>query len=564
MNWIIQDSEKFKLQQILYFHSANFLQNGFQFYLMKKILIVLLFTTEFSFAQNPLVKQWDYRFGGTEHDCITSIIKTNDGGFVIGGSSESPLSGDKSQDCWGDYDYWIVKTDSLGIKKWDKRFGGLSYDGFRTIIQTFDGGFILGGTSSSDSSGDKTQYSQSEDYWIVKIDANGNKEWDKEYGGSSYEYLQNVVQAKDGSYTIGGYTNSGISGDVSQDIIGGIDYWMIKIDSEGNKIWDKRFGSLSNDLCRDMILDSYGNYLIGGFTSAEIGGDKTQTSWGDDDYWVLKIDSDGNKIWDKRFGGTWNDYLFSMAQTTDGNFILSGQSGSNLSGDKTQDSWGSNDYWIVKIDQFGNILWDKRFGGSGDDFKVNERVTQTLDGGYLISGASTSNMSGDKTEDNNAINQYKTWIVKTDSIGNKVWDKTIFTNGSDIDGLAIETTFGCYVIANACGADSGGYKTQDGWGSGDYWFAKFCDTTLQVRSIIKEFALFPNPATTQLTIQSSSIKTNESTTISIINVLGEMVMQQKVLWKGEATLDVKNLAQGIYLLRMENEKEKLAVRFVKE
>src|SRR5437867_4415149 len=137
---------------------------------MKKILLALLFISNFSFAQNPLVKQWDYRFGGMGNDILSCFMQTSDGGYILGGWSDSGISGDKSQSSWGGYDYWIVKTDSLGVMQWDKRFGGTANEGFYSLQQTSDGGYILGGTSTSGISGDKSEPSWGVwDYWIVKI-----------------------------------------------------------------------------------------------------------------------------------------------------------------------------------------------------------------------------------------------------------------------------------------------------------------------------------------------------------------------------------------------------------
>jgi hypothetical protein len=112
-------------------------------------LIALLFSAEISFSQNPLVKQWDYRFGGTGNDDLYSLQQTSDGGYILGGRSYSGISGDKTQPSWGGWDYWIVKIDSFGVKQWDKRFGGTGDDELFSLQQTTDGGYILGGSSLS-------------------------------------------------------------------------------------------------------------------------------------------------------------------------------------------------------------------------------------------------------------------------------------------------------------------------------------------------------------------------------------------------------------------------------
>ena len=153
---------------------------------MKKTITLLsffLFVHTLSFAQ--LVKQWDFRFGGSAIDEFHDIIKTSDGGYLVTGYSESGISGDRSQASQGSGDFWIVKIDNAGTKQWDKRYGGNNFDELFEAQQTSDGGYILGGWSNSPISGDKTQASVGAgDYWVIKIDAAGSKTWDKTFGRS--------------------------------------------------------------------------------------------------------------------------------------------------------------------------------------------------------------------------------------------------------------------------------------------------------------------------------------------------------------------------------------------
>src|SRR6185436_11739446 len=157
------------------------------------------------YAQNPLVKQWDYRFGGDTIEYLNSFQQTHDGGYILGGISYSDSTGDRTGHNWDSTkatpDYWIIKIDSLGNKEWDKRYGGTNYDKFFCLEQTFDRGYILGGWTISSISGDKTQDTiGSSDMWIVKIDSLGNKQWDKDFGGILDDYLYSLQQTSDGGY----------------------------------------------------------------------------------------------------------------------------------------------------------------------------------------------------------------------------------------------------------------------------------------------------------------------------------------------------------------------------
>jgi|SRR6185436_7353392 len=458
-----------------------------------KILLTAFISTSFfisiSFSQNPLVKQWDYRFGGAVNDYYSDMRQTTDGGFIFGGFSASGISGDKSQPVWGvSYDYWIIKTNASGIKQWDKDFGGTGDDYLYSIHQTMDGGYILGGSSASGISGDKSKANHdslgiSYDYWILKTDSMGTKQWEKSYGGNHYDFFSNVMQTTDGGYIIAGYSNSDSSGDKTQPnwdtSATGFDFWIVKTDSLGNKQWDKVIGGNSDDVYVFVEQTSDYGYILGGSSASGISGDKSQPAWSYNfDYWLVKLDSAGIKQWDKVYGGTDADVMNSVQQTSDGGYILGGHSNSGVTGNKTAAprSIGVHDYWMVKTDSLGNKQWDKVFGGLGieDDFY---KISQTADGGYLLAGTSYSNTGGDKTENN--LGNEQTWVVKTDSLGNKKWDKTLRTDTPVDDewGFAIQTQEGCYIMANYTSAGIGGDKTQPSQGFDDYWITKYCDST---------------------------------------------------------------------------------------
>ena len=202
-----------------------------------KFPLTIIFTIVIAnliFAQAPLQKEWDYRFGGADREFLFSFQQTVDKGYLLGGHSNSSISGDKTVPTNGSFDFWLVKLDSLGLKQWDKGFGGTDADQLYSVQETNDGGYILGGWSASGIGADKSQANFGGfDYWVVKIDSLGNKQWDKTFGGDQNDALFSVIQTANNNYILGGWSQSGISGNKTIANYGGADYWVILIDSAG-------------------------------------------------------------------------------------------------------------------------------------------------------------------------------------------------------------------------------------------------------------------------------------------------------------------------------------------
>ena len=286
-------------------------------------------------------KKWDADFGGTDNEFFYGFDQMSDGGFVLVGSSASGIGGNKTQPSKGAEDFWIVKTDALGHRLWDKTYGGGGSDIATAVSATRDGGCIVGGFTGSDSSGDVSQHKRGGyDFWVVKLDAMGNKQWDRLFGGSGDETIYRIRQCPGGGYIMVGNSDSGVSGDRTQPSWGADDCWIVRIDSAGNKMWDKRFGTRWSDDPADIILTADGGYLIGATSSASdtsISGDKSQPNFGPhtSNFWIIKIDSVGSKIWDKTFGGTQGEGCVATILRHDGNYVLGGESNDFISGNKT-------------------------------------------------------------------------------------------------------------------------------------------------------------------------------------------------------------------------------------
>ena len=413
---------------------------------------------------------WELGLGGTGNEICRNVIATHDGGYLLVGESNSSAGGEKSEGTRGGYDYWAMKVDSGGVKVWDKRFGGSEDDYCHNAITTTDGGYLLVGQSNSDADGDKSESNRgSGDYWVVKIDASGNKIWDKRFGGSATDICLAVSKTNDGKFLLAGSSKSSADGDRSQTNRGSYDYWAVKIDANGAKVWDKRFGGTQWDYLCDLVMTSDGGFLLAGYSSSGGNGDKSASPFGELDFWAVRIDASGNKVWDKGFGGSLYERCYGVVATGDGGFLLSGESNSGANGNKSQGSRGGYDYWTVKINATGNKIWDKRFGGSGDDRFA--RVTASVsDGGYLLVAQSESGAGGDKNETSRGGNDY--WAVKIDENGAKVWDKRFGSDGEDICRAVITTADGGYLLAGNSDSDAGDDKVEANRGGMDYWVVK--------------------------------------------------------------------------------------------
>ncbi|MEO6541279.1 MAG: hypothetical protein ABIN74_09825, partial [Ferruginibacter sp.] len=312
---------------------------------------------------------------------------------------------------------------------WNKLLGGSGNDKAYSIQQTSDGGYIVAGESTSSASGDVTETNHGGaspiDYWIVKLDGAGNMMWNRLLGGTGIEIARSVQEAAAGGFIVAGSSTSSSSGNVSgvnHGAASSYDYWIVKLDDAGAISWNRLLGGTLDEEAFSITQNTTdGAYLIAGYSTSSATGDVTGTNHfnGSKEFWIVRLDVGGSSIlWNKLLGGNQYDVPNSIVQTTDGGYIVAGWSTSSAQGDVTGVNHGAQqqteDYWIVKLDRFGNITWNKLVGGSGIDIAYS--VRQTADGGFIVIGTSSSSSNGDVIPANHGQTDF--WLIRLDANGN--------------------------------------------------------------------------------------------------------------------------------------------------
>lgn len=409
---------------------------------MNKILslcaLALLFCATVS-AQIPTI-QWQKAMGGSSYDYARSVVQTDDGGYMAVGFTNS-----NNGDVMGNHgsgDFWMVKMDGSGGVQWRKTLGGSQPDEAWCVQQTIDRGYIVCGYTYS-TTGDVVGNHGGGDFWVIKLDTAGTVQWKKTYGGTDDDEAYSIQETTDGGYVVAGTTRSN-DGDVTGNH-GGTDSWVVKIDSTGLLQWQKTLGGSSFEQCMSVTQTFDGGFVATGH-SVSNDGDVTGNH-GSYDYWVVKLDVNGNLVWEKSMGGSDMDMSFGIKETSDKGYIITGQSVSS-DGDVTG-SHGGEEFWVVKMDSTGAIQWEKALGGSFNE--ASYFVEQTADGGYVLAGYAAST-DGDVT---GGMGGHDFWLVKLDALGHLVWQRTLGGSGSDYAYCVQETLDGGFIMVGFSDSNNG-------------------------------------------------------------------------------------------------------------
>lgn len=414
---------------------------------MKSLLSILFVLTFSSMLNCQVYIQWQKCLGGSSHESANSIQQTTDGGYVLAGSTGSN-NGDVSGNHGGN-DMWVVKLDNLGIIQWQKCLGGTANDGANSIQVTSEGGYIVAGYTSSND-GDVSGNNGGSDMWVVKLDNLGNIQWQKCLGGTSLDEARSIQSTTDGGYIVAGSTYSNDC-DVSGNN-GSTDMWVVKLDNFGNILWQNSLGGTDTEIAFSIKQTIDGGYILAGQTNSDDGDVSGYHGYPGDcsDFWLTKLDVDGNIVWQKCLGGeACCEIAYSVFQTIDGEYLVAGYANSNDGDVSGNHGFINPDAWLVKLDISGNIIWQKCLGGVDNDYAYS--VQQTSESGFIISGGSNS-VDGDLTE---FFGGNDIWVVKIDNTGNIQWQKSIGGTANDYAKFVIQISDGGYVFVGSTESNDG-------------------------------------------------------------------------------------------------------------
>ena len=529
---------------------------------MKNLLTFLfafLQVGNFLFSQ-PLVIDWQQCFGGTEIDGGSGLIKIPSGYLLFGTtySDNGNFAG-----TYGNGDFFLIWTDSVGNLVSLKTFGGTELDDGTDIKATADGGFVMFGVTFSNNF-DVDGNHGSGDLWVVKVNDSGMIQWQKCLGGSAIEQVgMNIETTTESGFLCAGATASN-DGDVTG-FHGFYDYWPVRLNVNGSIIWESCFGGTMADWCLYVTQTPDKGMILAGSTDTPDGDVLCDFHGGTGDGWIVKLDSLGNLEWQNCFGGSGMDNLYKIIVTPDGGYLCAGVS--NSEDGQVSGNHGGFDFWVVKLDHTGSLIWQKCYGGSSNE--VIDRISPSSDGNYLILGHTYSN-DGDVTGNHSLSGFQDIWLVKISPSGQLIWEQCIGGSGDDGPGNLIEDPNGEFtIIGFTSNSDNAGdVNCNFHGGMDDIWLVHLIDTTYIGINDANEkppiVEVYPNPATSFIKINYDFSSVSNNLPLTIINGIGKPV-QTYILNgnSGQISVDLTDYAAGVYAYALWYKEGLISGKFIK-
>ncbi|MCG2793186.1 MAG: T9SS type A sorting domain-containing protein [Weeksellaceae bacterium] len=486
-------------------------------------------------------KVWEKYFSGNQHDYLSSTVATQEGGFLLAGTSYSSLAIDKKEKSNGSSDMWVIKVDENGEEEWQKTVGTRYSEEARSVTQTLDKGFVVVGSTNNP----KIGYG-SKDVMVVKLAKTGKIISQLILGGKGLDEVEKVIPTNDGGVLMGIYSRSGIYDGKSKSKINSKDLLAqnsglnLNTTSSSNSQTTNNSSSTTNNQSNE---DSYDINFYG----------KAYGNYGEGDYWIVKLDKNGTVQWEKNFGGNEDDHIRTMALTETG-YIIGGESRSQTSGNKSAKLEEGTDLWLLSLDQDGNEEWQKSYNFKNRDVLMSLNTIRNSDSetkGYVIGGYTQS--EGKVQENDETF-----WMLYIDKNGKEVWRKYI--EGKDKKNeerlvSAILNRDGSYVLAGTSAEELG----KENWK-----IVKLLDSDVEDLIENKDIQIYPNPVKEYCYIEIGL--DFESADIYLYDMTGKMI--QKTTTRNKVTkVNTSKLPQGIYIIKANiptQQNKNLTTKIVKE
>jgi hypothetical protein len=521
-------------------------------------LAVLAASSGTGHAQTAPAIVWQHNYGGSMSDGGHDISRTSDGGYVVAGTTQSS-DGDVTGH-HGLRDLWLIKLQANGTMEWQRSYGGSDWEEVRSLVrETADGGFILGGTTSSTDGDVECAVPVGVKAWVVKTDGLGTIQWQRCLGGSGVEHLSSIAVV-DGGYVMCGGTYSSDGDAVGNH--GLMDAWVVKLDTEGNTLWGRCYGGSHNEVARSVTGTSDGGCVVAGYTQSGDGDLSSVNPYHilpvpSRTGWIFKLDGDGDIQWQKCYGGWGNDFLHAVAEAPNGTYWATGYTHS-VDGD-IEGNHGGADAWVLRIDASGDLVQQRCLGGeAGDRFNG----LHILPNGSVLLVGYTSSSDGDITEQMGLVDAWTVLLTPSMEIQ---WQRSM--GGSAIDhGYAMDSGHdgGAIMVGYSVSADG---DLTGNHGETDLWVVKLApwdDTGLHDAAANGALPAYPNPAADVLHVDLGRLH-GPGWAVQVFDPLGRVVHQQPAVHgsQGRLTIPIAQLARGTYCLRLGRGAEYHTARFIK-
>ncbi|MCD9853848.1 T9SS type A sorting domain-containing protein [Epilithonimonas sp. JDS] len=490
-------------------------------------------------------KVWEKYFSGNQHDYLSSTVSTQEGGFLLAGTSYSSLAIDKKDKSSGSSDMWIIKVDENGEEEWQKTIGTRYSEEARSVTQTMDKGFVVVGSTNHP----KLGYG-SKDVMVVKLDKTGKILNQLILGGKGLDEVEKVIPTNDGGVLMGIYSRSGVSEGQAKSKINSKDLLSQNTGTTNNNS-SSNSNSQSSSSANNSNSNSNNQSATESYDINFYG--KAYGNYGEGDYWIVKLDKNGAVQWEKNFGGSEDDHIRTMALTETG-YIIGGESRSQTSGNKSAKLEKGTDLWLLSLDQDGNEEWQKSYNFKNRDVLMSLNAIRNSDSetkGFLIGGYTQS--EGKVQENDETF-----WMLYIDKNGKEVWRK--YVEGKEKKNeerlvSAILNRDGSYVLAGTSAEELG----KENWK-----IVKLLDSDVENLIENKDIQIYPNPVRDYCYVEIGL--DFDQADIYLYDMTGKII--QKLQTKNKVTkINTGRLPQGIYIIKanIPNQQDKnLSTKIVKE